>query len=82
MIRLVGWMGSLLLAFCALPQAMESVERGYSLGVSPAFILMWGIGEILSAVYVYKTRDRVDWPLITNYTLNLTFISIIGYFLI
>ena len=82
MIGLIGWTGALLLAFCGLPQALQSIEQGHSEGVSEFFVLMWGIGEICCMVYVYKTRERMDWPLMTNYILNLTFITIIGYFLI
>jgi hypothetical protein len=71
-----------MLALCAAPQAFTSVQQGHSEGLSGAFLTMWGLGEVLCLIYVVGTRDRPDWPLITNYILNLTFIGIIGYYLL
>lgn len=79
---LVGYVGSLLLAFCGLPQALQSLSQGHSEGVSPVFLAMWGAGEVFTIIYVLRSREKLDWPLLVNYTLNLTFIGIIGWYMI
>lgn len=77
---LTGWLGTQMLAWCAAPQAWQSVQQGHSEGVSWAFMALWGFGEIFAAIYVYNKHR--DWPLLTNYILNLTFIGIIVYYMI
>lgn len=73
----IGWIGSLLLAFCGLPQAWESYKTKNSDGLTWSFLLMWGVGEIFTIVYIIP---KWHWPLIFNYTANIIFISIIVYY--
>lgn len=70
----VGWVGSVLLAFCGLPQAIESWRRGSSEGVAWGFLVMWGFGEIFALAYVIQ---KFDIPLIFNYLANLLFLAVI-----
>jgi hypothetical protein len=71
----IGWLGTQLLAWCALPALIDVVSKRDGSGYDIWFLLMWGLGELLTAIYVYNKHK--DWPLLINYTLNLAFISII-----
>ena len=73
MINSLGWIGSILLASCGLPLAIQSIREGKS-DLSWYFILMWGIGELFVLIYVIPQRD---YPLIFNYAGNLILILII-----
>jgi uncharacterized protein with PQ loop repeat len=73
----VGWLGSTLLAFCGLPQALESWKTKNSNGLTWGFLLAWTLGELCTLVYVLP---RLDWPLIFNYSANLIFLGIILFF--
>ncbi len=76
--EILGWIGSLLLAFCAAPQAVKSAKEGSTQGVSPTFLWAWFWGEIFTLFYV--VFDKFSIPLIINYFVNLIFISIIIWF--
>jgi uncharacterized protein with PQ loop repeat len=73
----IGWIGSILLAFCGLPQAIESYKTKNSNGLTWGFLIMWGMGELFTIVYIIP---KWHWPLIFNYTANIIFISIIVYY--
>ena len=73
----IGWISSILLALCGLPQAYLSFKQGHSDGVSNMFLAMWGIGEILGLFYV---TSLLSYPLIFNYILNIMLISVIVKF--
>jgi uncharacterized protein with PQ loop repeat len=73
----IGWIGSILLAFCGLPQAIESYKTKNSDGLTWGFLIMWGLGEIFTIIYIIP---KWHWPLIFNYTANIIFISIIVYY--
>lgn len=73
----IGWLGSILLAFCGLPQAIESYKTKSSDGLTWGFISMWFIGEILTIIYILP---QMVLPLIFNYTANIIFLSIIIYY--
>jgi uncharacterized protein with PQ loop repeat len=73
----IGWIGSILLAFCGLPQAVESYKTKNSDGLTWGFLGMWGMGEIFTIIYILP---KWHWPLIFNYTANIIFISIILYY--
>lgn len=70
----IGYVGSLLLAGCGLPQAYLSHKQGHSDGISTMFLLMWTIGEILTLLYILP---KADIPLLLNYTSNILFLAII-----
>lgn len=73
----IGWIGSILLAFCGLPQAIESIKTKSSEGLTWGFIGMWFIGEICTFVYILP---KMDLPLLLNYTANIIFLSIIIFY--
>ena len=73
----LGWLGSILLAFCGLPQAIESIRTKSSEGLTWGFIGMWFLGEILTFIYILP---KMDLPLLFNYTANIIFLAIIIYY--
>lgn len=73
----LGWLGSILLAFCGLPQAIESYKTKSSAGLTWGFIAMWFIGEIFTFVYILP---KMDLPLLFNYTANILFLSVIIFY--
>jgi uncharacterized protein with PQ loop repeat len=73
----LGWLGSILMAFCGLPQAIESIRTKSSEGLTWGFIGMWFLGEILTFIYILP---KMDLPLLFNYTANIIFLSIIIYY--
>ena len=77
MIENIGWIGSILLAFCGLPQAIESYKTKSSEGLTWGFIGMWFIGEIFTIIYILP---QMVLPLLFNYTANIIFLSIIIYY--
>ena len=77
MLENIGWLGSILLAFCGLPQAIESIKTKSSEGLTWGFIIMWFLGEICTFVYILP---KLDLPLLFNYTANIIFLSIIIFF--
>jgi len=72
-----GWVGSFLLAICALPQAWMSYKQGNSNGVSHGLLWLWASGEVVTLVYV---GDKMDLPLIMNYATNIVLISIVIWY--
>jgi len=77
MLENIGWLGSILLAFCGLPQAIESIKTKSSEGLTWGFIGMWFLGEICTFIYILP---KMDLPLLFNYTANIIFLAIIIYF--
>ena len=75
--EIIGWFGSILLAFCGLPQAIESYKTKSSEGLTWGFIGMWFIGEIFTIIYILP---QMVLPLLFNYTANIIFLSIIIYY--
>jgi uncharacterized protein with PQ loop repeat len=75
--EIIGWIGSILLAFCGLPQAIESYRTKSSDGLTWGLLLMWFWGEIFTIIYIIP---KWHWPLIFNYTANIIFLVIIIYY--
>ena len=73
----IGWLGSIMLAMCGLPQAWESWKTKSSAGLTWGFILLWFTGEILTFVYIIP---KMDLPLLVNYSANIIFLIVIIYF--
>jgi len=73
----IGWLGSIMLAICGLPQAWESYKTKSSAGLNWGFISLWFCGEILTFVYILP---KMDLPLLLNYSANILFIGVIIYY--
>lgn len=74
---LMGWLGSILLASCGIPQAWTSYKDKHSHGISWAFLLLWAFGEVFAMIYVY---DKLDIPMMMNYGTNILILAIMIYY--
>lgn len=75
MTHILGWIGSICLAICALPQAILSIKNGHSKGISLGLLILWFIGEICTLLYIIDSINSL--PLLLNYILNILFLLII-----
>lgn len=75
--QICGWLGSICLAICGLPQAWQSYKDKHSDGISWGFLLLWAFGEIFALAYVY---DKLDLPLLLNYATNIFILAVIIYY--
>ena len=75
--EIIGWLGSIMLSICGLPQAIESYKNKNSNGISWGFIILWFLGEILVLLYVIFKKE---YPLSFNCALNIIIVSVILYF--
>jgi len=78
--KYIGIIGSILLSLCGFPAMLDVIEKDSASGYSVAFIALWGLGELFSMIYVIK-KDK-DPVQLFNYIFNLTFISVIVYYMI
>lgn len=78
MIEFIGLLGGIFLAFSALPQVLQSIKNGHSNGISSLMLFLWFFGVLL--MLIYSSIKYSDIFLITNYILNLTFVSIIFFY--
>lgn len=74
---ILGWMGSICLAICGVPQAWMSYKDKHSHGISWAFLLLWAFGELFALGYVY---NKLDAPLLLNYSINILIVGLILYY--
>lgn len=77
MIDSLGWLGNLMLAVCAVPQAWASYKQGHSNGISSGMLFLWGIGTLLA---LPLQIDRGIMQAVANYSVNLCLIGVIVYF--
>jgi uncharacterized protein with PQ loop repeat len=77
LMEILGWIGSICLAICGVPQAWMSYKDKHSHGISWAFLLLWAFGELFALAYVY---DKLDLPLLLNYSINILIVGVILFF--
>lgn len=75
MIDVIGWLGAVLLATCAVPQAYKCCVEGHADGMSWGFIGMWFGGEVLTLTYVAAATPNAI--LILNYAVNIVCLMVI-----
>lgn len=74
-LEFLGWISSLLLGVCAIPQGLKTLRTRTARDISWAFLSLWGGGEVVGIAYAYGLDST---PLLFNYVLNTI---IIGYIL-
>jgi len=82
MVTIIGWIGSMLFALCALPQAIKIYQTKSASDISWWFIGMWFLGEILSFNYVFITNMQsgtFQYPILWNYIINFVILCYIIY---
>jgi len=72
---MIGWLGSIALAFCACPQALRAYRDGHAKGLDPTFLILWTLGELFTLLAVLK--DASFAYLVFNYSANLVFLLVI-----
>lgn len=77
MIEVFGWVSSIFLALCGVPQAWKCFKEKHARGISWGFILLWFAGEIVGLVY---TISIGAYPLIANYSFNTLVTFVILYY--
>jgi len=75
MVEALGWIGSILFSLAALSQAVSSWKQGHSDGLTWGLLILWFLGEIMTALYVALTS--VSIPLLANYLINFSFLLVI-----
>lgn len=72
MLELLGWLGSILLALCAVPEVISSYKTKRC-GLTWGFLWIWYFGEIFTAIPVVL---KIQEPfLVFNYLANIGLIS-------
>lgn len=79
MIELIGYIGSLLLAACGIPQVYKSFKDKHSNGLHLWFILMWLVGEYTTLAYILL-KGINSIPLLINYIISVVTTTIIMYY--
>lgn len=74
--HLMGWVGSMLLAGCGLPQAVLCWRQGNAEALSWGFLGMWLGGEVLTFGYVLSFQAP-SYPLVFNYSVNILALLVI-----
>ena len=72
----IGLIGSLLLAFCSIPELYRTIKDGRC-HIGWGFMLMWFFGEVLCLFYVIGLKEL---PLILNYGFNVVILIIMLYY--
>lgn len=76
-IESIGWIGSLLLSLCAIPELVRAVITGNS-PLTWTFLLLWFSGEVVTLIYtIFKSIKIKLWPLLFNYGINIICLIII-----
>lgn len=74
---LMGWLGSICLALCGVPQAIQSWQDKHSHGISWGMLLLWAFGECFALTYVF---NKLDMPMVMNYGINIFVVGLMLYF--
>ena len=69
----IGWIGSLSLSICAVPQVYHTYRTKQTVGLSWLFLLLWFFGEVFTLAYILYSdhlNQVYHFPLYFNYLLN------------
>ena len=78
-LNMFGLIGTLLLAFSGLPQAIKSIKDKHSNGITNGTVLLWFFGEIIIFTYTLIKYTN-DYVLLINYFCNTIIVGIIFYY--
>ena len=77
MVEFCGWLGSLLLITCCLPQVYKTYKTKIVDGLSLIMMLMWAFGCYFMLIYESFGERRI--PLLLNYSLCSLFAVYLSY---
>ena len=72
--EIIGWIGSIFFAICALPQAIHTFRTKKSDDLSEMFLWLWFWGEVFTLSYILYSdfvKGTYHFPLYFNYIFNL-----------
>jgi len=72
--EIIGWIGSIFFAVCALPQAIHTYRTKRSDDLSEMFLWFWFWGEVFTLAYILYgdyMKGTYHFPLYFNYIFNL-----------
>ncbi len=72
--EIIGWMGSILFAICALPQVIHTFKTKKTDDLSELFLWLWFWGEVFTLCYIFIddiASQNYHIPLYFNYLFNL-----------
>lgn len=75
--ELIGVIGSVAFATCAIPQVVECYRKRSAEGLSWMFLILWAIGELFTIIYIWPKQD---WILLGNYFFNSLCLLVMIYF--
>ncbi len=67
--RMLGWVGAVFFAFCAVPQVIRTFKDGHARNLSALFLGMWLCGAALCSGGTLLDVGMVPW-LLFNYALE------------
>jgi hypothetical protein len=73
---MIAAVGSVMLAICALPEAIRAFQQK-SCSLGWGMLLLWLFGEICLIVFALQTRQYV---LLINYGANVAFLAVLIYY--
>ncbi len=73
----IGYISSIALAVCTVPEVIKSIKNGHSNGLSWGFLLLWYLGAICGIIYILPLRLL---PSMLNYVLSIFLLSIISWY--
>lgn len=80
--EVIGWIGSVFFAICALPQAIHTFRTKRSDDLSELFLWFWFLGEVFTLVYIIYGDIKngiYHFPLYFNYIFNLLLLFYLLY---
>ena len=78
----IGWVGSVLFALCALPQAVKTWKTKKADDLSLLFLIFWMLGELFTFAYIIIDdiiSDITHFPLYLNYSFNIVLVMYLLY---
>lgn len=70
MIIMLGWIGSVLLMLCSLPQLIKMLQTKNVESISPIFLFSWLLGMIFMLLHVILIGNP-SIPIVMNYSVSL-----------
>lgn len=74
-IEIIGWIATVSLGVCGIPQVVKTFRTKKADDISLLFVGFWLVGEIAGVTYTILAKK--GWPLITNYSFNLTLLLLL-----
>jgi len=75
--NLIGWAASTMLAVCAIPQAIYTLQTGDTSSFDWTFLIFWTFGDL---GLLYYTWAMNSWALRFNYGTNAFCVGIIMFY--